>query len=47
MALAEDPPKYYELCRGSYSWFEDYPERLEGKEVRQEYYVRLARKATC
>ncbi len=30
-------------CR--YSWLEDYLERLEGKEVRREYYARLEQAA--
>ena len=30
----------------SYTWLEDYIERLEGKETRREYYMRLERAAS-
>jgi hypothetical protein len=28
-----------------YSWLEDYPQRLEGKETRRDYYARLEEQA--
>jgi hypothetical protein len=35
-----------EMVSERYSWMEDYSERIEGKEARNEYYTRLERQAS-